>query len=86
MTDPIESTAKAQLVKDQACFSSLSEGEREELTGLFEDKWFKAGETLVREGDFVDSVFLIVKGTVDVRHITMENKEIPPNRVHPRFR
>ncbi len=81
MISEMESTAKVDLVKAQTCFAGLSEGELDQLAALFEDASFKAGETLVREGDFVDSVFLIVEGTVDVQHVTMKNGEVQTQSV-----
>jgi CRP-like cAMP-binding protein len=73
MDDPIDLARKNSFVKKQVCFKSLTEKESEELAALLVDVHFKAGQTIVNEGDPVDSVYLIVSGSADVRHITVGN-------------
>jgi len=58
-----------ELVRKQPCFSPLTEDEISQLCLLFKEEHVMPGETIVTEGDFVDSVFLIVSGTADVRNI-----------------
>jgi CRP-like cAMP-binding protein len=62
-----------QLIKKQPVFSQLTEDEIKELAGLFTEEKAKPGDVVVKEGDHVDSIYLIASGTVDVRHITIEN-------------
>jgi signal-transduction protein with cAMP-binding, CBS, and nucleotidyltransferase domain len=64
----LDLSLKKGFVKSQACFSKLTEEEMEKLAQLLVEKYFAAGETIVTEGDLVDSVYLIVSGTADVRH------------------
>src|SRR5690349_17586057 len=57
---------KKMLIKNQACFSELSEHELEILATLLIEKKVKKGETIVTEGDPVDSFYLIASGIADV--------------------
>jgi CRP-like cAMP-binding protein len=45
------------------------------LSGLLEKQQNHAGDVIVTQGDRVDSVYFIVKGKVDVRHISIEDKK-----------
>jgi len=67
---------KMHLVKKQTVFSKLTEDEIIELASLFQIKAFQPGETIVTEGDFVDSFFLIVEGSAEVQHITLQNGQL----------
>jgi CRP-like cAMP-binding protein len=65
---------KEEILKKQACFSELTAEETHVLASLLSEKQFKAGETIVTEGDLVDSVYLIVSGFADVQHVTIKNE------------
>lgn len=67
---------KKSYVKNQACFSQLTGDEIEGLATLLTQKHFKAGDTIVTEGDPVDSVYLILSGEADVRHVTVKNGKL----------
>ena len=71
----IDENIKKSLIKKQACFSKLTEEETQVLSGLLIERQYAAGETIVVEGDPVDSVYFIVKGAADVRHVYVENNE-----------
>ncbi|TAK75089.1 MAG: cyclic nucleotide-binding domain-containing protein [Gammaproteobacteria bacterium] len=71
--DKLDVGLKKRLIRAQPCFSILTEQELDELEPLFIEKHIPEGEVIVNEGDFVDSVYLIVKGTADVRHVSIEN-------------
>ncbi len=58
---------KKMLIKNQTCFSKLEDHEAEVLATLLIEKKIKKGETIVTEGDSVDSFYLITSGTADVR-------------------
>ena len=73
MEQTIALETKKDYVMKQACFSELTDPEKDELAGLFIEKHYAAGQTIVTEGDLVESVYLIVSGTADVRHVTIEN-------------
>ncbi len=75
--DTVTPDFKKSLVRKQACFSKLTEDELEQLAELFIPKEFKKGDTIVTEGDVVDSVFLIVQGTVDVQHVLIKDNNTP---------
>lgn len=74
MTDSVSKDMTKMLIKKQACFNAFTDQEVSELATLFTEEHVKAGETIVKEGDEVDSVFLIVSGNADVRHVTYENQ------------
>lgn len=69
----IDLNLKKSFIKKQGCFLQLSDNETNELANLLIEKHFAAGETIVIEGDPVDSVFLIVQGQADVRLTTIKN-------------
>lgn len=75
MTDAISLDFKAAALKKQTCFSQLTDEEIHVLAGLLKEKLFEAGATIVTEGDIVDSVYLIIQGTAEVRHVTIQNCE-----------
>lgn len=75
MTDVADTNLKKVLVKKQACFSKLSEKEVEVLSELLVEKQYPAGSVIVTQGDPVDSVYFIVSGTADVRHVSFENNK-----------
>jgi len=67
---------KKDFVKKQGCFSTLTAEENEELAKLFVEQHITTGTTIVTEGDPVDSIYLIVSGTADVRHVTVQDKQL----------
>lgn len=75
MDDLVDLATKKALITKQACFSQLTDEEATELAGLLAEKQYSAGDTIVTEGDPVDSVFFIVNGTADVRHITFKDNK-----------
>jgi len=76
MDDVINLNTKQELVKQQACFAKLTADEQQKLAALFIETNIPAGQTIVTEGDAVDSVFIIIRGTADVRHLRVENDVI----------
>ncbi len=66
---------KKALIAKQACFTEFTPGEVEVLSSLLVETHFKAGDVIVHEGDPVDSIYLIVKGTTEVRHVRYENQQ-----------
>jgi CRP-like cAMP-binding protein len=74
MAEPIDLNAKMEFLRKQSVFSELTDEETESLAQLLTEKHFKPGETIVTEGDPVDSVFLIISGTADIRHITFKDQ------------
>lgn len=67
MLNDIDLDIKKTLLRKQACFSPLTEDEVDVLASLLSEKTFEPGDVIVREGEPVDSVYLILEGTVDVR-------------------
>lgn len=73
MDNTIDSSLKKEYVKNQACFSKLTEEETDKLAELFTEIHVAPGETIVVEGNPVDSVYLIISGQADVRHVTIKD-------------
>lgn len=69
----INFSAQKELVRKQGCFSKLSDSELAELAELFKPKNFNKDEIIVNEGDPVDSVYLIIKGTADVKNLRLKD-------------
>ncbi|VVC74373.1 cyclic nucleotide-binding domain-containing protein [Aquicella lusitana] len=73
MADKIDTDTKKLMLRKQPCFSQLREEEIEILASLLVEKHVSPGEIIVKEGDPVDSVYLIVSGKADVRCIKDRN-------------
>lgn len=67
MEKSIDLSTIVQLIKKQPVFSQLTDDEAEELASLFTYQSAKANDVVVKEGDPVDSVYLIERGTADVK-------------------
>jgi signal-transduction protein with cAMP-binding, CBS, and nucleotidyltransferase domain len=67
---------RKELVRKQACFSQLDDTEVHTLATLLHEKNYPKETTIVTEGDYVDSVYLIVTGKAEVRHITLKNGQL----------
>lgn len=67
---------KKELISRQPLFAQLTDDEMDVLLTLFVEKKVKAGETIVTEGDNVESVFLIVNGMADVRHVSIQDAKL----------
>lgn len=65
-------TRKA-VIAAQPAFSGLTSEETETLARLLDEREVAVNETIVKEGDLIDSVYFILEGDADVRHITYEN-------------
>jgi CRP-like cAMP-binding protein len=76
MDDSIDLQAKKAYIKKQPCFTPLTDQELDILATLFVEKPMRSGETVVTKGESVDSVYLIVSGTVEVRDVIVENGKI----------
>jgi CRP-like cAMP-binding protein len=74
MPNSVDVDLKKGLISNQACFSQLTPDEVGKLASLFKETYFAAGETIVTEGDPVDSIYLIIKGTTEVRHVTLQKQ------------
>jgi CRP-like cAMP-binding protein len=70
MTDVTDAEIKKNLIKKQPCFNKLTDQEVAILADLLIEKHYSAGEQIVKQGQPVDSVFLIVSGIADVTHVT----------------
>jgi CRP-like cAMP-binding protein len=70
MNQTIDLELTKALIKKQTCFNQLTSEETEGLANLFSVAQIGTGKDIVIEGDAVDSVYLIVSGTADVRHVT----------------
>ena len=73
---PVVLKVREAVVRNQACFSELTNEEITTLAKLLVEKNFAAGDTIVKEGDPVDSFYLIVHGTAEVRKMIYDKN--PP--------
>lgn len=81
MDETISLDTKKEFVQRQTCFSKLTDEENEKLAALLVEKHVAAGETIVTEGDSVDSAYLIVSGSADVRHLYIKDDELKTDSV-----
>jgi CRP-like cAMP-binding protein len=72
MEQSADLSVQIQLIKKQPVFSQLTDEETQELATLFTEIKAAPGSVIVKEGDRVDSIYLIASGTVDVRHVSIE--------------
>lgn len=72
---PVALNVREDKLRKQACFSQLSDEEIKTLAKLLVEKHFSAGDTIVNEGDHVDSFYLLVYGTAEVRKTSYENEK-----------
>lgn len=77
MTLEIPIETKKELIIQQPVFTALSEKEIDVLSSIFIEKMVFPGEVIVKEGDPVDSVYLIVSGNADVLQSVNNN----PNHI-----
>lgn len=71
----LSSDIKRAYIIKQPVFSQLTQEEINTLVDLFAETHFKAGDTIVTEGEPVDSVYLIVQGEAEVRQVTLDKGE-----------
>src|SRR5687768_11417826 len=62
----IDVADKIALIHKQTCFKPLNDEEISMLADLFTVKNFPAGAQIVKQGDIVDSIYLIAEGEADV--------------------
>lgn len=73
MAETIDLDIKRSFITRQHVFAEMTNEEVDVLASLLTEKRFAPGETIVTEGEHVDSVYFIVSGKVDVRHISIRN-------------
>jgi CRP-like cAMP-binding protein len=76
MPSKVDMDLKVFMIKHQQCFSELTEEEAQTLAGMLIETHFHAKESIVIESAGVNSIYFIVSGTVDVRHVSMENQKV----------
>lgn len=64
---------RKRLIRNQKCFMALSEKEVDMLATLLVDRTYMPGNVIVKEGETVDSIYLIVNGDADVFKSHTEN-------------
>ncbi len=75
MSEPITMDVKRSFIQNQACFKQLTEEEIDVLASLLVEKKYSPGDTIVVEGNPVDSVYFIVNGQADVQHISIRDNK-----------
>lgn len=73
MDETTDISIQVQLIKRQPLFSQLTPEEVNELAMLFSEIKAKPDDAIVKQGDAVDSIYLIANGTADVRLVTINN-------------
>ena len=71
--EPTDLPKKKEYLKKQTCFSNIADEEMEVLATLLKEVTFPKDEVIVKEGEHVDSVYIIISGTADVMHTVREN-------------
>lgn len=66
----------AQILHKVPLFSSMEIKSLSALTPLFEEESFAANSKILREGEFGDSMYIIVNGLVSITKYNEENKEV----------
>ena len=66
MTEEISIEIKKELISKQAAFANLNATEIDVLVTLLVEKTYAPGDVIVKQGDRVDSVYIIVSGAADV--------------------
>ncbi|MDX1900588.1 MAG: cyclic nucleotide-binding domain-containing protein [Gammaproteobacteria bacterium] len=69
----IELDIRKAVISAQPSFAGLTPEETETLAKLLDERQVAVDEAVVKEGDLIDSVYFILEGEADVRHITYEN-------------
>lgn len=77
MTETIGFDVKEAHIRLQPVFSDLTDEEVRVLSTLLTEKHIPAGETIVTQGESVDSVYFIVQGTANVVRISINSAGIP---------
>ena len=67
MNEPLGLDVKKSMLRKQVCFSQLTDDEIEILASILVEKHFVKGDVIVKEGERVDSAYLIISGDADVR-------------------
>ncbi|TCZ63251.1 mechanosensitive ion channel family protein [Roseicella aquatilis] len=63
-------------------FAGFPEEERQALETMLRERLVPRGETIVRQGEAGDSLFLLAEGALEVR-VLRDGRELPPNRMGP---
>jgi CRP-like cAMP-binding protein len=66
MAETIDIDTKIEYIKKQKCFMKLTDNEVDVLATLLRETTFAHGDAIVKEGERVDSIYIIVNGTADV--------------------
>lgn len=69
MTDSISLETRKGIIHKQNVFAPLTDKEAFELASLLVEKSFNPEDTIVKEGDLVDSILFIIEGKADVRRL-----------------
>lgn len=66
---------RKRLIRNQKCFINLNEKEVDMLATLLVDRTYMPGNVIVKEGESVDSIYMIVSGDAEVFRTHLENHE-----------
>lgn len=78
----IELSNRKALIRSHPYFKPLNENDIEELAELSFEKSFNANETIINEGDIVDSVYLVAQGDIEIDLNVDQTEKIPQCVLH----
>ena len=73
--DQIEKLSKIEIFSDLSPSNSEDRKILEALANLLSEKKFKKGETIIREGDMGDCLYILAKGSVQILRNTMGDEK-----------
>ncbi|MBX9586304.1 MAG: cyclic nucleotide-binding domain-containing protein [Gammaproteobacteria bacterium] len=79
----IELSKRKDLIRHHSYFKPLNEAEIEELAELSFEKTYHPNETIINEGEIVDSVYLIAEGDIELDLIGDQPDNILQYVLHP---
>lgn len=67
---------RQELITSLPCFAMLTHDESKELASLMTEVSFQEGDVIVEENSFIESVFILVKGEVEISYETIPEKKL----------
>lgn len=73
--------AICDLIRKQPYFSKFPDEDIRVLASLFKTRFIPKEQTIVTQGDFVNSIFLIVKGTAQVLRVSFDDGKVKSEEI-----
>lgn len=71
----VTNAERHRFIQQIPCFARFTPEQVEELSILFKEVSFQPNETIVHENDLVDSIFIIVNGSLEVTQLSKNDKK-----------